>query len=52
MRDDVFYTVMGTWIRCKEPNSYKVRPQYIEGRVIVLTFPKEDRNSKPVVKGK
>lgn len=33
----------GTWIMCKVPGSDKVMPQYIEPRVITLTFPKESR---------
>ncbi|CAB4130648.1 hypothetical protein UFOVP132_4 [uncultured Caudovirales phage] len=33
----------GTWVMCKVPGSDKVLPQYIEPRVIVLTFPKEAR---------
>lgn len=33
----------GTWILCKIPNSDKIAPQYIEGRIITLTFPKEAR---------
>jgi hypothetical protein len=33
----------GTWVMCRVPGSDKVMPQYIEPRVIVLTFPKEAR---------
>lgn len=33
----------GTWVMCKVPGSDKIQPQYIEPRVIVLTFPKEAR---------
>jgi len=33
----------GTWVMCKVPCSDKIQPQYIEPRVIVLTFPKEVR---------
>jgi hypothetical protein len=33
----------GTWIMCKVPGSDKIAPQYIEPRIIVLTFPKESR---------
>jgi hypothetical protein len=33
----------GTWVLCKVPGSDKVMPQYIEPRVIVLTYPKENR---------
>lgn len=33
----------GTWIMCKVPGSDKIAPQYIEGRIITLTFPKEAR---------
>ena len=33
----------GTWVMCKVPGSDKIAPQYIEPRVIVLTFPKEAR---------
>jgi hypothetical protein len=33
----------GTWVMCKVPGSDKIAPQYIEPRVIVLTFPKETR---------
>ena len=33
----------GTWVMCKVPGSDKILPQYIEPRVIVLTFPKEAR---------
>jgi len=33
----------GTWVMCKVPGMDKVMPQYIEPRVIVLTFPKEAR---------
>ena len=33
----------GTWVMCKVPGTDKVLPQYIEPRVIVLTFPKEAR---------
>lgn len=36
-------TTEGTWVMCKVPGSDKVLPQYIEPRVIVLTFPKETR---------
>lgn len=31
----------GTWVLCKVPGSTKVMPQYIEPRIIVLTYPKE-----------
>lgn len=33
----------GTWVMCKVPGSDSIMPQYIEPRVIVLTFPKESR---------
>lgn len=33
----------GTWVMCKVPNSDKIAPQYIEPRIIVLTYPKETR---------
>jgi hypothetical protein len=33
----------GTWIMCKVPGSDKIAPQYIEPKVITLTFPKEVR---------
>jgi len=33
----------GTWVMCKVRGSDKVSPQYIEPRIIVLTFPKESR---------
>ena len=33
----------GTWVMCKVPGSDKIAPQYIEGRIITLTFPKEAR---------
>jgi hypothetical protein len=33
----------GTWIMCKVPNSDKIMPQFIEPKVITLTFPKESR---------
>ena len=33
----------GTWVMCKVPGQEKVMPQYIEPRVIVLSFPKEAR---------
>jgi hypothetical protein len=33
----------GTWIMCKIPGSDKIEPQYIEPRIITLTFPKESR---------
>lgn len=33
----------GTWVMCKVPNSDQVAPQYIEPRIIVLTYPKETR---------
>lgn len=33
----------GTWVLCKVPGSDKVEPQYIEPRIIVLTYPKEAR---------
>ena len=33
----------GTWVMCKVPGSDKIQPQYIEPRVIILTFPKESR---------
>jgi len=33
----------GTWVLCKVPGSDKVEPQYIEPRIIVLTYPKESR---------
>jgi hypothetical protein len=36
-------TTEGTWVMCKVPGSDKIMPQYIEPRVIVLTFPKEAR---------
>jgi hypothetical protein len=36
-------TMEGTWVMCKVPGQDKVMPQYIEPRVIVLSFPKEAR---------
>jgi hypothetical protein len=33
----------GTWIMCKVPGSDKIAPQFIEPKVITLTFPKESR---------
>jgi hypothetical protein len=33
----------GTWVMCKIPGSDKIAPQYIEPRIIVLTYPKESR---------
>lgn len=33
----------GTWIMCKVPGSDKIMPQFIEPKVITLTFPKEAR---------
>ena len=33
----------GTWVMCKVPGMDKVQPQYIEPRIVVLTFPKEAR---------
>jgi hypothetical protein len=33
----------GTWVMCKVPGTDKIAPQYIEPRVLVLTFPKEAR---------
>ena len=33
----------GTWIMCRVPGTDKIAPQYIEGRIITLTFPKEAR---------
>lgn len=33
----------GTWIMCKVPGSDKIAPQYIEPKIITLTFPKEAR---------
>jgi hypothetical protein len=33
----------GTWVMCKEPGTDKIMPQYIEPKVITLTFPKESR---------
>ena len=36
-------TTEGTWVMCKVPGSDKVAPQYIEPRVIIMTFPKEAR---------
>ena len=36
-------TTEGTWVMCKVPGTDKIMPQYIEPRVIVLTFPKESR---------
>ena len=33
----------GTWIMCKVPGSDKIAPQFIEPKVITLTFPKEAR---------
>jgi hypothetical protein len=33
----------GTWVMCKVPGTDKIAPQYIEPRVLVLTFPKESR---------
>lgn len=32
----------GTWVLCKVPGSDKVEPQYLEPRIIVLTYPKEN----------
>jgi hypothetical protein len=28
----------GTWVMCKDPGSAKVRPQYVEPKIIVTTF--------------
>jgi hypothetical protein len=36
-------TTEGTWVMCKVPGSDKIMPQYIEPRIIVMTFPKESR---------
>jgi len=33
----------GTWIMCKVPGTDKIAPQFIEPKVITLTFPKESR---------
>jgi len=33
----------GTWIMCRVPGTDSIAPQYIEGRIITLTFPKEAR---------
>lgn len=33
----------GTWVLCKVPDSDKIEPQYIEPRIIVLTYSKEKR---------
>lgn len=33
----------GTWVMCKVPGTDKIAPQYIEPKVITLTFPKESR---------
>lgn len=33
----------GTWVMCKVPGSDKIMPQFIEPKVITLTFPKESR---------
>ena len=33
----------GTWVMCRAPGTDKIAPQYIEGRIITLTFPKEAR---------
>ena len=33
----------GTWVMCKVPGSDKIMPQFIESKVITLTFPKESR---------
>ena len=33
----------GTWVMCRVPGTDKIAPQYIEGRIITLTFPKEAR---------
>ena len=33
----------GTWIMCKVPGSDKIAPQFIEPKIITLTFPKESR---------
>jgi len=33
----------GTWIMCKVPGTDKIAPQYIEPKIITLTFPKESR---------
>ncbi len=38
----------GTWVLCKVPGSDKIMPQYIEPKIIVLTFPKEDRGKSNV----
>lgn len=36
-------TTEGTWVMCKVPGTDKIAPQYIEPRIVVLTFPKESR---------
>lgn len=33
----------GTWVMCKVPGTDKVMPQFIEPKIITLTFPKEAR---------
>jgi hypothetical protein len=33
----------GTWVMCKVPGTDKIAPQYIEPRIMVLTYPKEAR---------
>jgi hypothetical protein len=33
----------GTWVMCKVPGSDKIMPQFIEPKIITLTFPKEAR---------
>ena len=33
----------GTWVMCRVPGTDSIAPQYIEGRIITLTFPKEAR---------
>jgi len=35
----------GTWILCRIPGEDKAMPQYVEPKVIVLTFPKESRDA-------
>jgi len=33
----------GTWVMCRVPGTDKIAPQYIEPKIITLTFPKEAR---------
>jgi hypothetical protein len=36
-------TMDGTWVMCRVPGTDKIAPQYIEPKIITLTFPKEAR---------